>query len=64
MKQEQREVASSRLSPRGPGSSLALRLHLPVHAAAAPQAPRPPRTTALRPPVPRGPQRGPAMARD
>lgn len=41
MKQEQREVACSGLSPRGRRGSLALRLHLPVRTAAAPQAPGP-----------------------
>lgn len=41
MKREQREVARSGLSPRGRSGSLALRLHLSVRAAPAPQAPGP-----------------------
>lgn len=54
MKPEQREVARAGLSPRGRGGSLALPLHLPGRAAAAPQAPgrsdhRPPAARPARP---------------
>lgn len=63
MKQDQREVARSGLSPRDPAARsrsgctsrcARRRCHRPLD----------PWTTVLQPPVLRGPQRGQAMARD
>lgn len=64
MKHEEEEVALSGLSLGAPGGSLELRLRLPVRAAAAPQAPPPFDHRPPWPPVPHGPLRGSAMARD